>query len=118
MRVVGIIQARLGSKRLEGKVLADICGEPMLGWLLKRVSQAKSLEQIIIATTESPNDDVLEDWVENNTEFDCFRGNEDDVLARYYHCAKFYKADIIVRITADDPLKDPAIIDRAVELFK
>ena len=88
MKVVGIIQARLGSKRLEGKVLADICGQPMLAWLLKRLSNAKSLNQIVIATTKSLNDNQLEDWIKNNTNVECFRGNEEDVLARYYYCAK------------------------------
>ncbi len=116
-KVIGIIQARLGSTRLPGKVLADIYGKPMLAWMLTRLAKAKSLDQIVIATTTSTLDDRLHQWVLKNTNFDCFRGSEMDLVERFYECAGKYQADVIVRLTADDPLKDGAIIDRAVELF-
>ena len=116
-RVTGIIQARLGSTRLPGKVMADICGKPMLEWMLLRVAEAKSLDQIVVATTTSDADNPLYEWVSNNTDFECFRGSEMDLVERYYECATKFQSEVVVRLTADDPLKDGTIIDRAVELF-
>jgi spore coat polysaccharide biosynthesis protein SpsF len=115
MKTVGIIQARMGSNRLPGKVLADVHGRPMLKWLLDRLYSVKLIDEIIVATTLSPEDDGLADWLcENNVEY--FRGSEDDVLERFYECAKKYEANLVVRITADDPLKDPGIIAQAITI--
>ncbi len=117
MRVVAIIQARMGSSRLPGKVLAEIDGQPLLGILISRVKSSKSLDQIVIATTTEKADDILCDWLINEG-VEYFRGSERDVLDRFWQCAKLYRADIIVRITADDPLKDSEIIDKALGMLK
>lgn len=115
MKIVGIIQARMGSTRLPGKVLADVHGQPMLKWLLDRLRSVKLIDEIIVATTLSPEDNGLVDWLsENNVAY--FRGSEDDVLERFYECAKKHQADLVVRITADDPLKDPGIIAQAIAM--
>tara|TARA_B100000780_G_C21063033_1_gene427375 strand:- start:283 stop:1056 length:774 start_codon:yes stop_codon:yes gene_type:complete len=117
VRVVAIIQARMGSSRLPGKVLAEIDGQPLLGILISRVKSSKSLDQIVIATTTEKADDILCDWLINEG-VEYFRGSERDVLDRFWQCAKLYRADIIVRITADDPLKDSEIIDKALGMLK
>jgi spore coat polysaccharide biosynthesis protein SpsF len=113
MKVVAIIQARMGSTRLPNKVLADVNGQPMLRILINRLKHAPELDAIVIATTNNPHDDVLEDWSKKEG-IPCFRGSENDVLDRFYACAKKYQADVIVRITADDPLKDSGIIGQLV----
>jgi len=116
MRVVAIIQARMGSSRLPNKVLAEIDGKPLLEILLERMSRARNIDKLVVATTSNPKDDVLVEWlVKKNINF--FRGSELDVLDRYWQCARLYQADIVVRLTADDPLKDPSIIDLAIELL-
>jgi spore coat polysaccharide biosynthesis protein SpsF len=117
VKVVAIVQARMNSSRLPGKVLADVHGRTMLQCLLDRVKSVKEIDEIVVATSESTEDDVLEQWLINNN-ITCFRGSELDVLDRYYFCAKEYSADIIVRITADDPLKDPDIIRRAIAIMQ
>ena len=117
MNTVAIIQARMGSSRLPGKVLADINGKTMLERIIERVASAQSIDSVVIATTDAQGDDVLIEYVSRNFEYHIFRGSVDNVLSRFYKCAKFYSADVIVRITADDPLKDAQIIDRAVSLL-
>jgi len=114
---VAIIQARMASTRFPGKVLADIAGQPMLHWLIKRLSATESIDKIIVATTKTPADDELAEWVVKATGLTCFRGSEYDVLDRFYQCAKMYEADLIIRVTADDPLKDASIIQKAIEIF-
>jgi spore coat polysaccharide biosynthesis protein SpsF len=110
MRTVAIVQARMGSTRLPGKVLMDLHGEPMLARCVGRVRRAQSLDQVVVATTTEPEDDVIEGlcvargWA-------CFRGSEPDVLDRYYRAACAYRADAVVRITSDCPLIDPGLID-------
>lgn len=117
MKVVGIIQARLGSTRLPGKVLAPIHGKPMLQWMLQRIAPSLRLDDLVIATTNQSEDDLLVNWVKTNTQIEVFRGAENNLVSRYYECARVHQADIIVRLTADDPLKDAEIIDEAIELF-
>lgn len=113
MNTVAIVQARMGSTRLPGKVLAELCGMPMLGFLLQRLRLAKELDEIIVATTTSDEDDLLVDWLKSNG-VSYFRGSEYDVLDRFWRCARIHSADVVVRVTADDPLKDPEIIGRAL----
>ncbi|MBE0613480.1 MAG: glycosyltransferase family protein [Burkholderiales bacterium] len=117
MKAIAIVQARMASTRLPGKVLADIAGKPMLAWLIQRVSATPGIEKIIVATTDNADDDVLADWVTNVAGLACYRGSEQDVLDRYYRCARLYRSDLIVRVTADDPLKDPTIIQKAIDSF-
>jgi spore coat polysaccharide biosynthesis protein SpsF (cytidylyltransferase family) len=109
-RVVAIIQARMGSTRLPGKTIADISGKPLIVRIIDRIKASKTIDKIIIATTLLPEDDVLENLATNN-HVACYRGSTDDVLDRFYQTAKKFGADIIVRITADDPFKDPEIVD-------
>jgi len=117
MKVVAIIQARMGSSRLPGKVLADIHGRPMLKWLLDRVRSVQEIDEIVVATTDNPKDDPLELWVRNQN-VACFRGSESDVLDRFFRCLEEgHAGDIIVRVTADDPLKDPGVIREAIKIL-
>lgn len=112
-RTIAIIQARMGSIRLPGKVMADIAGHPMLWHVVTRVSKATTLDGLIVATSASPDNDPIaalcqvEGW-------DCFRGAEDDVLTRFYEAAKAAQADIVVRITADCPLHSGYEVDVVV----
>jgi spore coat polysaccharide biosynthesis protein SpsF len=115
-KIVAIIQARMGSSRLPGKVLMDICGEPMLAWVIKRAAKATLIKQIIVATTNEVSDDAIEEFCQLN-HIICFRGSSADVLDRYYQTARLYQADVIVRLTADCPLIDPTLIDDTVTAF-
>jgi len=115
-RIVAIVQARMGSTRAPNKVLADIAGQPMLAHVLQRTARAK-VDAVVVATTDKPEDDVLERWVRESGLAGCFRGSEDDVLDRFHRAAMQEQADVIVRVTADDPLKDPQIINRALSLL-
>ena len=113
---VAIIQARMGATRLPGKVMMEIDGVPLLKIMLSRVMRSKSLDKVIIATSTSPLDNDIEDFCKKNG-YESYRGSENDVLSRYYECAKIYNADVIVRLTADCPLIDPEIIDRVIQLY-
>lgn len=113
-KVVCIIQARMSSSRLPGKVLEDICEKPMLAWVVDRSSKSGLIDQIIIATTENKNDDPIKELCDNQKWF-CYRGSEFDVLDRYYQVSRITDAGIIVRLTADCPLIDPQLIDRTIE---
>ena len=117
MKIAAIIQARMGSKRLPGKVLLPINFTPLIKILLDRLQISKVLNEIIVATSIDPKDNKIENFIKNNYEIKVFRGSENDVLSRYYHCAKKHNVDVVVRITADDPLKDSEIVDKAVKLF-
>ena len=115
-RVVASIEARMGSSRLPGKVLADIVGQPALLRLVRRLQQCNSLDAIVVATSSSATDDVLAEWCARN-EIACFRGSEGDVLNRVVEAHKFMGTDLVVEITGDCPLTDPAIVDLGVETF-
>ncbi len=115
MRTIAIIQARIGSTRLPGKVLLKINQKPMLLYCVERTRCAESLTEVVVATsTLSENDPIAELCELHN--IPCFRGDENDVLDRFYKCAQYYKADYVVRLTADCPLIDPNIIDMMVHL--
>ena len=113
---IAIIQARMGSSRLPGKVLLDLAGQPMLRRVVERTRRAKTIDRVVVATTTEPSDDPL---VELCTELDyaCYRGSLYDVLDRYYQAARQFDASNIVRITADCPLIDPEVVDRTVRAF-
>jgi spore coat polysaccharide biosynthesis protein SpsF len=116
MHIVAIIQARMGSTRLPGKVLMDLAGEPMLVRVINRCRRATALDDIVIATTTKDEDDAIEELcLERSCLF--FRGEENDVLDRYYRAARENQADVIVRITSDCPLIEPEVIDCVVNEF-
>jgi glutamate-1-semialdehyde 2,1-aminomutase/spore coat polysaccharide biosynthesis protein SpsF len=113
-RVVVLIQARMGSTRLPGKVLADIAGRPMLWHVAGRVRRAHRVDRVVVATSSHPADDAIADLCERSG-IPCFRGDETDVLDRFYRAACEHRAGVIVRVTADCPLIDPRVIDRVIE---
>jgi len=115
-KVVAIIQARLGSTRLPRKVLYLVLDRPLLWYQIERLRICKRISRIIVATTENPEDEEIGYFCENSN-VNCFRGNENDVLDRYYKCAKFFKADPVLRITADCPIIDPVITDKVIEFY-
>jgi spore coat polysaccharide biosynthesis protein SpsF len=111
--VVAIIQARMGSSRLPGKVLKIINGRPMMWYLLDRLHHSRRIEKIVVATTIAPADQAIVDFC-TNSDIEVFRGDENDVLDRYYKAASKYNADPVVRITADCPLIDPELVDMVI----
>ena len=113
MSVVAIVQARMGASRLPGKVLEDIAGEPMLVRVVDRVRAAKKVDDVVVATSDRPADDAVAALCKARG-VTCFRGHETDVLDRFYRAAESAKATTVVRITADCPLMDPAVIDKVV----
>jgi spore coat polysaccharide biosynthesis protein SpsF len=115
MKILGIIQARLGSTRLPRKIFADIGGKRLIRHVVERSAASRHIGAIIVATTVEPEDAEVAEYATGVLGCGAFRGSTDDVLSRFYECAAPHAPDIIVRITADDPLKDAAIIDRAVE---
>lgn len=117
MKVVAIVQARMGSTRLPNKVLRPINGIPMIGLLLTRLALSKELDQIIVATSSDPRNEPLARYVEKRG-FSCEQGSENDVLDRFVRAAESHDADIVVRITGDCPLVDPGLVDRAIMFFK
>ena len=114
--VVAIIQARMGSSRLPGKVLMNIEGTSMIKFMYDRVKQSKLVDKIILATTINEIDNPIFNLCKKENIL-CFRGSENDVLDRYYKAALPHKPDIIVRLTADCPLIDPKLIDKTINLF-
>ena len=114
-RTVGIIQARMLSNRLPGKVLLDLGTKPVLKWVVDCCLQVPNLDEVVVAIPESKEDDVLADFCSRTLGLRIFRGSELDVLDRYYQAALASRADIIVRITADDPFKDPQMVARLID---
>jgi spore coat polysaccharide biosynthesis protein SpsF len=105
------------STRLPGKVLKPVLGKPLLGYLLDRLCLVESVDRIVVATTVDPKDQQIVDFCKEQG-VSCYRGSEQNVLSRYYEAAKVYHADLVVRITADCPLIDPAVIDHAIRLYR
>lgn len=117
MRIVCFIEARFRSTRFPGKVLKPILGKPMLELMIERVKRARTLDGIVVATTDQAADDPIA-ALSRRVGVGCFRGSEDDVLARVLGAAKACSADVIVETTGDCPLHDPAIIDKVVADFR
>ena len=115
--ITAIIQARLGSTRLPGKCLKIISNKPLLEHIINRIKESNKIKQIIIATTDLIEDDKIVDCAKKN-DVKFYRGDVNNVLDRYYNAAKDNNANIIIRITADDPFKDPVIIDEIIEYFE
>lgn len=116
MKIVVIIQARLSSTRLPGKVLMKLCDKSVLEHVVLRVKQSRLISDIIIATTTNPIDDKIVAEAKR-LGLKCFRGSENDVLSRFYLTAAENNVDAVIRITSDCPLVDPNIIDNMVKIF-
>ncbi len=111
-----IIQARMGSSRLPGKVLKDLDGVPLLKFQVERVRQAPSVDLVVVATSMETSDDVIEEFCQQNKVV-VFRGSESNVLSRYYDCALEYDAKVVIRLTADCPFSDPKLIEQMIHFF-
>jgi len=113
---VAIIQARMNSSRLPGKVLIDLGGQPMLQRVITRTRRAKLVDEVMVATTDDASDDPVEEFCRQQG-VAVFRGSQFDVLDRFYQAARQCEADVIVRLTADCPLLDPQVVDHTLEEF-
>jgi len=113
LSIIAIIQARMASARLPGKVLLDIGGQPMLARVVERSRRARTLSRVVVATTSDASDDPVERLCQERA-YPCYRGSAHDVLDRYYQAARRSRAEIVVRITADCPVIDPGLIDEVV----
>ena len=112
-----IVQARMGSSRLPGKVMKKIIDGYLLDYVIKQLLSSKKIQKIIVATTDLVEDNVICNHLRSQ-KIDFFRGSSEDVLDRYYECAKQYQVDVIVRITADNPLIDPNIVDLTINKYE
>ncbi len=115
-RTIAILQARMSSSRLPGKVMMELNGKPMIYWQVKRILQAKSVNRLVVATSIDPTDDVLEDFLKANS-VEVFRGSLNNVLSRFNAVADTYLSDALIRLTGDCPLVMPKLIDEMVEKF-
>lgn len=116
MKVVAIVQARMGSTRLPGKVLKDIEGETMLARVVSRLRRSRLIDEVLVATTDQkPDDAIVEEC--RKCPVPVSRGDQDDVLDRYFRAAQQSQANVIVRVTSDCPLIDPEVADNTIEAF-
>jgi spore coat polysaccharide biosynthesis protein SpsF len=115
-KVVAVVQARMGSTRLPGKVLKPILGKPMLLYIVERLRAVKKVDEVVIATSEHKINDSIRNVCKNNN-VACYSGSEDNVLDRFYKAAKEHKADVVIRVTGDCPLIDPHVVGKVLNLF-
>ncbi len=113
MTVLAVIQARMGSRRLPGKVMADLCGRPLIARLVERIRQAANVDHLVLATTTAADDDDVAAWAAE-TGLGVVRGPESDVLARYIAVLDAYPAEFVVRVTGDNPFTDAEQLDAIV----
>lgn len=116
MRTVAVIQARLGSSRLPGKVLKPVCGVPMLKLVVSRVRRAHAIDEVVVATTVDTQDDPIVALADRE-HWPVIRGSPEDLLDRYVEAARAHRADVVVRVTSDCPFIDPEIIDATINVF-
>lgn len=114
--IAAVIQARMNSTRLPGKILIQVCGKPFLQHLIERIKNSKKINKIIVATSLNKEDDVIEEFC-NKYSISCYRGSENDVLSRYKDASDKFKIDTIVRLTSDTPLLDGKMVDETVQVF-
>jgi len=115
--IVVVVQARMGSTRLPGKVLKPIGGRPMLAYLIERLRRVSRADGLVVATSTNPADDAIAGYCAS-AGIACVRGPEHDVLARFVQAARAHDAGTVVRITADCPLIDPELVDSAIQAFE
>lgn len=116
MKVVIIVQARMTSTRLPGKVLKEVMGKPLLGYQLERLRRVNLADEIVVATTVNDTDLPIVE-LSKQLKVLCYRGSENDVLSRYFEAAKENRADAVVRVTSDCPLIDPKVIDDVIQFY-
>lgn len=116
MNITAIVQARMSSTRLPGKVLMDLGGETVLARVACRLRRASQIGEIVIATSSGAKDDVIVRECDR-LHVSCFRGSEDDVLDRYWRAAEQFRCDVVVRVTSDCPLIDPEVVDEVIAAF-
>ncbi|HRD55639.1 MAG TPA: glycosyltransferase family protein [Parachlamydiaceae bacterium] len=116
LRCVILVQARVGSTRLPGKVLKEVLDKPLLQYIVERLKRVELADEVVIATTTEKQDDAIVDFCQAE-EIPLFRGKSEDVLDRFYKAASAFKADVIIRITADCPLIDPKLIDEVIHYY-
>ena len=114
--MLAIIQARMSSRRLPGKVLMNISGQPMLAWVCRRTMQAKNVDQLLVATSNQSSDDPIEEFCSQEN-ISCCRGSLNDVVSRFLFALRIKDRNEFVRINADSPLIDPYLIDWAIDIF-
>lgn len=117
MKILCIVQARIGSERLPGKVIREISGKPMILYTLDRLEKSKYINKLILATSLENREKPLVD-IAIKSGFQVFRGDEANVLKRYKDASDKYSGDIIIRVTGDCPLIDPVIVDNVITYFK
>ncbi len=117
MKFVAVIEARMSSSRLPGKVLMPVMGQPMLHHLVRRLQAVPSIDRVVLATTVNVADDVLEGFARQRG-ICCYRGSEEDVMARVIGAAESAAADVVVEITGDCPIIDPQIVEQTIRMFK
>ncbi len=115
-RVVALVQARMGSSRFPGKMLAPLAGRPLLAWVLERLKRARRLDALVLATTDLPRDAALVTLAQS-LGVASFTGSESDVLGRFSQAARQFEADTVVRVCADNPFIDGAVVDELVDFF-
>jgi len=113
MKVVCVVQARMASSRLPGKVMLKLAGEPVLSHVLSRARRISGVDQVLVATTRNPEDDLISDWA-SAEKVEVFRGSEDNVVERLLLAADFFGGTHLARVTADCPLIDPAVCDAVI----
>ena len=116
MKIIGVIQARLSSSRLQNKVLLEIIGKPMLWHIYNRLSKSKLLDQVVISTGEVKNNSAIHEFALKNN-IPIYVGSESDLIDRLYQTALYYNASAIVRITGDCPLVDPLLVDKLISEY-
>jgi len=114
--MLAIIQARMSSRRMPGKIMKSLCGKPMLQWTIERVLAAHEVDDLIIATSSEASDTIVEEFC-NQIGVKCFRGSLHNVASRFETIVKELKVDVFVRVSGDSPIIDPGVIDHAVTLF-
>ncbi len=116
MKLITIIQARLGSSRLPAKTVLSLCGQPLLLRMIERVKKAENIGTLVIATTNNKEDDLIAELCKSENIY-CFRGHEIDLLDRHYQVAKQLNADAVVKIPSDCPLIDSSVIEKVIKKF-
>ncbi|SVD09621.1 uncharacterized protein METZ01_LOCUS362475, partial [marine metagenome] len=115
-KIIAPVQVRMGSSRFPGKVMYEINGKPLLGHLLDRLNLSNSLNGVVVATVDSPENDIIETYCNNRNVF-CYRGSEEDVLGRTLKALQMVNASIGVEVFGDCPLIDPEIVDFMIDEF-